>query len=307
MTVTVSGRTFIITGSGRGLGRGYALELAARGANLVVNDLGSAISGVGSDPTVAAAVVDEVRAGGGSAVASGEDAVSPGGARGLVDLAISTFGNLHGLIANAGIIQAGTPFADLEDSVLDLVVRTNLYGPWHLARAAWPHLRHQGHGRIVLVTSSAGIYGMAGSAAYSVTKAATIGLTRTLAEEGAPFGILVNAISPHAWSRMATGVEESANSPELSELKSLVPIDAVTPAATVLLSDQLSISGRILSVGGGHVGRVFLGETRGFRTPPAQLTAEQMADNLALVDDTSDGIVADSAMQAFDLLIRRRP
>jgi hypothetical protein len=104
---------------------------------------------------------------------------------------------------------------------------------------------------------------------------------------------------------MATGVEDAANAPDLSPLKSLVPIDAVTPAATVLLSDQLNISGRILSVGGGHVRRVFLGETRGFRTSPALVTAEQMAEKLALVDDTSDGVVADSAMQAFDLLIGR--
>jgi NAD(P)-dependent dehydrogenase (short-subunit alcohol dehydrogenase family) len=305
MTVTVSGRTFIITGSGRGLGRGYALELASRGANIVVNDLGTAISGAGSDATVATSVVNEIRTSGGSAVASGDDAASPEGARALVELALSEFGELHGIVANAGIIQAGTPFPDLEDAVLDSVVRTNLYGPWHLARAAWPHLSEQSFGRIVLVTSSAGIYGMTGSAAYAVTKAATIGLTRTLAQEGAPVGILVNAISPHAWSRMATGVEESSNSPEISALKSRVPIAAVAPAATVLLSDELRITGRILSVGGGHVGRVFLGETRGFSTSPALLSAEQMADNLARVDDTADSVVADSAMDAFDVLIGR--
>jgi NAD(P)-dependent dehydrogenase (short-subunit alcohol dehydrogenase family) len=304
MTVTVHGRVIIVTGGGRGLGRDYALALAARGAKVIVNDLGSSVDGKGSDRGPAQNVTEEIRANGGESLAHTGDASSREGVRELVDLALDSFGRIDGCVLNAGIIRPGIPFEDIDESLFMRLVDTHVFGAWRLAQQAWRHFVAQRHGRLMLVTSSAAIYGMAGNAGYAMTKASVIGLLRTLAAEGAKHGIRVNAVSPHAWSRMATRVDEDAEEASRhSPLRSLVPLSAVAPIAPLLMSDELEFTGRLLSVGGGHAGLVYLGETRGIKVDREGFDPQVVNDGWAEILDRRDAVVADDTMTAFEELI----
>jgi NAD(P)-dependent dehydrogenase (short-subunit alcohol dehydrogenase family) len=246
MTVSVDGRVIIVTGGGRGLGRDYARQLAARGARIVVNDLGASVEGDGSDRGPAEQVVEEIRATGGVCVAHCGDGTSRDGVRELVNLALDSYGRIDGCVLNAGIIRPGIPFEDIDDTLFERLVETHVFGAWRLAQQAWRHFVQQRHGRLMLVTSSAAIYGMAGNAGYAMTKASLIGLLRTLAAEGEEHGIRVNAVSPHAWSRMATRVNENPQQAvRASPLPSIVPVAAVAPIAPLLMSDELAFTGRI--------------------------------------------------------------
>jgi NAD(P)-dependent dehydrogenase (short-subunit alcohol dehydrogenase family) len=301
MTITLRNRTVIVTGGGRGIGLGYAVELASRGANVVVNDLGTAVDGTGKDSSVAAKVVEAIRKRGGAAVSSAADASSLEGTRALVDLALQTFGSIDGVVANAGIYKAGLPFENIDLGLLNRFVGIHLKGAWLLAQAAWPHFKAQGRGRIVFVTSSAGLYGMPGNPAYSMVKAGIIGLTRALAGEGNRFGIKVNAISPAAFSRMAASspVDDEAL---LERYRAGSPVSAVAPIATLLLSDEVSVTGEILSVGSGRVGRVFVGETLGFKTSADNVSADLVLEHMARVADPAGAIIPDTPDAVFALL-----
>jgi NAD(P)-dependent dehydrogenase (short-subunit alcohol dehydrogenase family) len=301
MTVSVADRVIIVTGAGRGLGRAYAHDLAARGAKVVVNDLGASVDGQGRDANVADTVVQEIEAAGGKAVAHCEDAASPTGVAGLVDTALRSFGGVDGCVVNAGIIKPGIDFPDIDESLLERLISTHLYGAWRLARAVWPHFTAQRRGRLMFVTSSAGLYGMPGNAGYALTKAAVFGLTRTLAAEGAQWGILVNAVSPHAWSRMAGDVE--AHDEEISALRQMVPLSGVAPIAACLMSDEVPFNGQVLSVGGGHVGRVFVGETLGIEVDRERWDPGLIVDQWASINNVSGAVVADDNMDAFRALI----
>jgi NAD(P)-dependent dehydrogenase (short-subunit alcohol dehydrogenase family) len=304
MTVTVNGRVIIVTGAGRGLGRDYALALAAHGAKVIVNDLGVSVDGKGSDRGPAERVAEEIRVMGGECVAHAGDATSREGVQELVDLALDSFGRVDGCVLNAGIIRPGIPFEDIDESLFARLVETHVFGAWRLAQQAWRHFVEQRHGRLMLVTSSAAIYGMAGNAGYAMTKASVLGLLRTLAAEGEAHGIRVNAVSPHAWSRMATRVDEDAEeAARNSPLRSLVPVSAVAPIAPLLMSDELQFTGRILSVGGGHVGLVYLGETRGIKVDREGFDPEIINDGWETVMDQRDAVVTDDTMVAFAELI----
>jgi NAD(P)-dependent dehydrogenase (short-subunit alcohol dehydrogenase family) len=306
MSVTVKDRVIIVTGGGRGLGREYAQALADRGAKVVVNDLGVSTDGTGSDRGLAEQVAEEIRATGGSCVAHAGDASSRDGVRELLDLALDSFGRIDGCVLNAGIIRPGIPFGDIDDDLFTRLVETHVFGAWRLAQEAWRHLVAQRHGRLMLVTSSAAIYGMAGNAGYAMTKASILGLLRTLAAEGEAQGIRVNAVSPHAWSRMATRVDEdSEEAVRNSPLRALVPLTAVAPIAPLLMSDELAFTGRVLSVGGGHAGLVYLGETRGIRLDREGFDPQAVNDGWATILDRHDAVVADDTMTAFEELILR--
>jgi len=200
------GRVAIVTGAGRGIGRAYALLLAARGASVVVNDLGGSISGDGSDTGPAAAVVDEIVAAGGAAIADASDVSTPDGAQGLVGAAVEAFGPVDAVIANAGIMRwAGMPDVDADD--LDAHLAVHVGGSFHLVRAVWPSMAERGYGRIVLTTSS-GVFGLPNNTAYATAKGGVIGLVRSLSVTGRRAGITVNAIAPGAFTRMETTIQK---------------------------------------------------------------------------------------------------
>jgi len=253
--IDYDGRVAIVTGAGGGLGRSHALLLASRGAKVVVNDLGGSRDGSGGGSVMADAVVAEIVDAGGEAVANYDGVHTWEGGQAIVGSAIDAFGRVDVIINNAGILR-DTSFAKLEEPQLDLVLKVHLYGAFHVARAAWPHLKDQGYGRIINTTSGSGLYGNFGQSNYSAGKMGQVGLTRTLAIEGAKYGITANVIAPIAKSRMT----EDVMPPAL--LDRLEP-EYVSPLVAYLGSEACTQTGRIYSVGGGYMARVAILEGEG--------------------------------------------
>lgn len=253
--IDFEGRVAVITGAGGGLGRQHALLLAARGARVVVNDLGSSRDGSGGGSEMADQVVAEITEAGGEAVANYDGVHTWEGGQRIVQTAIDAFGRVDVVVNNAGILR-DVSFAKLEEEQLDLVLRVHLYGAFHVTRAAWPHLREQGYGRVINTTSGSGLYGNFGQSNYSAAKLGQVGLTRTLAHEGAKYGITANAIAPVAKSRMT----EDVMPPQL--LERLEP-EYVSPLVAYLASEACTETGRIYSVGGGYMARVAILEGEG--------------------------------------------
>src|SRR6266540_2071088 len=201
----VEGRVVVVTGAGGGLGRDYALLLAENGARVVVNDLGGARDGTGSGSAMADAVVEEIRSAGGEAVASYDSVATAEGAGSIVATALDTYGAIHGVVNNAGILRDSS-FAKMTDEEWDLVLQVHLYGGYHVTKAAWPHFRVQEFGRVVMAASTSGLFGNFGQANYGAAKNGLVGLVNTLALEGARSNVLVNAIAPMAATRMTADV-----------------------------------------------------------------------------------------------------
>ncbi|MEA2207816.1 MAG: hypothetical protein QOF54_293 [Solirubrobacteraceae bacterium] len=278
-------RVAIVTGAGRGMGRAHALLLGRRGAKVVANDIGSEIDGSGSSERPAAAVAAEIESEGGSARPSYADISTEEGARSVVADAIARFGTIDILVNNAGILEL-SPFADLTAAMLERTMRVNAYGPFYLTRAAWPSLVCQGRGRVVMIGSGAGAFGMTNRAHYCASKAALVGLTRALALEGGDLGIAVNAVFPTAFTRMTQPATiarmqratptidiESANSPE-----------KVSPVVAWLSHDSCTLNGEVLDAGAGTVSKVFTGVTAGYRTS-GDMTIESIAEHLDVIVD----------------------
>jgi NAD(P)-dependent dehydrogenase (short-subunit alcohol dehydrogenase family) len=201
----VQDKVIIVTGAGRGLGRAYARFLADNGAMVVVNDLGGARDGSGSGTGMADSVVEEICAAGGQAVADYSSVATPEGAEAIVDAAIERFGAVHGVVNNAGILRDGA-FHKMSAENFDAVLRVHLYGGFYVTRAAWLHFREQKFGRVVVATSTAGIYDNFGQANYGAAKLGLVGLINTLAVEGAKYGITANAVAPLAATRMTEDI-----------------------------------------------------------------------------------------------------
>src|SRR6185437_6308184 len=195
------GEVAIVTGAGNGLGRAHALELASRGARVVVNDTGGDVEGNGLGSSVAQAVVDQIAAAGGEAVADHHSVADPAGAQAIVQAALDTFGQLDIVVNNAGILRDGS-FAKLTPDRVDPVFDVHLRGAFHVTRPAWEIMRGRKYGRIINTSSGSGLFGNYGQANYAAAKMGLIGLTRVLAIEGERLGIRVNAIAPIARSRM---------------------------------------------------------------------------------------------------------
>ncbi|WP_313336298.1 SDR family NAD(P)-dependent oxidoreductase [Sphingobium yanoikuyae] len=273
-------RVALITGAGRGLGRAYALLLAARGAKVVVNDPGVSMQGEGTDAGPAQSVVDEIRAAGGQAIASTDSVATPDGGQAMIDLARDHFGSIDILIHNAGIVRRGG-LAELSYADFETVLDVHLRGAFHVVRAAFPHMCAANYGRIVLTGSINGLYGNAGVVNYSVAKAGMIGLSNVAAIEGAAHGVKSNIILPGAVTRMAEGLDTSAYPPMDPEL--------VAPAVGYLAHQDCAVSGEMLIAMAGRVARAYTMETVGVFQP--DWTIEQIADRLAEIRDTQDALL----------------
>ncbi|KIU18920.1 SDR family oxidoreductase [Mycolicibacterium llatzerense] len=244
----VQDRVIVVTGAGGGLGRSYARFLAAHGALVVVNDLGGARDGSGAGTSMADSVVDEIRTAGGRAVANYSSVADPDGAAEIIHTALSEFGAVHGVISNAGILRDGA-FHKMTQDNWDAVVQVHLYGGYHVIRAAWPHLREQNYGRVVVATSTSGLYGNFGQANYGAAKAGLVGLINTLAIEGRKYGITANAVAPLAATRMTADIGSA-------ELLDKLDPELVAPAVGYLASAENTDTGSVFVVGGGLVQRV---------------------------------------------------
>lgn len=269
----VDQRVVIVTGAGGGLGREYAKLLASRGAKVVVNDLGGARDGSGSGSAAADGVVAEIVEAGGQAVANYDSVATAEGAASIVSTALDAFGAVHGVVSNAGILR-DTTFAKMTDEQWDAVLQVHLYGGYHITRALWPHFREQQFGRIVVATSTTGLYGNFGQANYGAAKLGLVGLINTLAIEGAKYDIRANAVAPIAATRMTEDI-----APE--ELLAKLPPAFVAPVVTQLLTEELTDTGSVFVVGGGQVQRVqqFANAGVTFAEPPApEVVAERWAE-----------------------------
>jgi NAD(P)-dependent dehydrogenase (short-subunit alcohol dehydrogenase family) len=267
------GRVAIITGAGGGLGRSHALELARRGAHVLVNDLGGALDGSGSSASAAQRVVDEITSLGGSAAPNHDSVATPEGGQAIVQAAVDAFGRVDVLVNNAGILR-DKAFHKMDPAMIDTVIDVHLKGALYVSQPAFCLMRDQGYGRIVNTSSASGLFGNFGQANYGAAKAGLAGLTRVLALEGASRGIRVNAIAPIAATRMTEEI--------LGDLAALVSPDRVSPLVAYLAHEECSVSGNVYSVAGGRIARIFVAETDGVLL--TDNTAEAIREQLSEID-----------------------
>lgn len=252
------GRVAVITGAGRGLGRDYALLLASRGAQVVVNDVGAAIDGENSDPGPAEEVVREIRAAGGEAVACTDSVATAEGGRAIVQAALDHYGRVDILVHNAGNNRY-SPLSEMSYEDFEAVLDVHLRGAFHVVRPAFPVMCEAGYGRIVLTSSIGGIYGNSRVANYAAAKAGVIGLSNVAAIEGAPHGVTSNVIVPAALTRLAEGLDTSAYPPMGPEL--------AAPVVGWLAHESCSVTGEMFAAIAGRVAKVFVTETEGVYRP----------------------------------------
>lgn len=292
--IVFDNRTAVVTGAGRGLGRGYALELARRGARVVVNDPGGAVDGGGESARAADEVVAEIRAAGGEAVASYDSVAAPEGGESIVRTALDAFGTVDAVINNAGILRDKS-LANLEADDAHAVLDVHLRGAFHVTGPAFRVMKERGYGRIVFTSSASGLFGNFGQANYGAAKMGLVGLMNVTAVEGAKYGIKANAIAPVAATRMTENL--------LGPLQEHVSPDCVTPMAVFLASEQCGFTHQIWTAGGGRFGRVFLGVNQGwFAGPGAVPSAEQVRDHLEEIRDIGSYIVPDSSADELKML-----
>jgi NAD(P)-dependent dehydrogenase (short-subunit alcohol dehydrogenase family) len=254
--------------------------LAARGAHVVVNDLGGALDGSGNDRTRAQVVVSEITSAGGSAIADANSVADMEGAEAMVRAATEAFGRVDIVVNNAGIILDKS-FHNMTGEAFDQVIAVHLRGAFNVTRAAWPQMREQGFGRVVFTSSGAGMFGNFGQANYAAAKAGLIGLTKTLAIEGARSGITANAISPIARTRMTEEVFGEF-------LAERADARLVSPLVVWLASDECTDTGNVYTVGGGRVARFIVGMTQGWTRTDGQLTPEDVRDHWGAINDVEE-------------------
>jgi NAD(P)-dependent dehydrogenase (short-subunit alcohol dehydrogenase family) len=275
MAIDFSGQAVIVTGAGRGLGRLYARELARRGAAVVVNDVGNTTDGRGRDAGVADAVVAEIAAAGGTAVASHASVDSPEGGAAIVATALDTYGRLDAVVSNAGIFQE-RPFEDLSPADWRRMLGVHLDGGFHLSQPAFRAMRAQGGGRFVFVASSAGLFGQAHVAHYAAAKAGLLGLANVIALEGAEHGILANAVLPFGTSRMVTDtVGDREQIPEELAFLAAIRPELVVPLVVFLASRACGLTHQAYSACAGRYARVFVGLGEGWFPDPATAPAAE--------------------------------
>jgi NAD(P)-dependent dehydrogenase (short-subunit alcohol dehydrogenase family) len=295
-TVTFDGRVAVVTGAGGGLGRTYALELARRGAQLVVNDLGSRPDGTGAAAGAAQATVDEIVAANGEAVPDTNSVATPEGGEALIRTAIEAFGRIDIVINNAGILRDKS-FVKLAPADLDAVLDVHLRGAFYVTQPAFRHMKEQGYGRVLFTASAAGLFGNFGQSNYAAAKMGVVGLSNVVAVEGVKAGITSNVIAPIARTRLTEellGPFADALDPEL-----------VTPLALYLVSEACTLTHEVFSAGAGRYARVFVGLTPGwFAGKGVHPSVEDVADHLGQICSEDGYIVPTDISAELGLLMK---
>lgn len=273
-------RVAVVTGAARGLGRTYALLLAARGAKVVVNDIGGAMSGEGANAEPALRVVQEIQAGGGEAVASTESVVTPAGGKAIIQSALDHYGRIDILIHSAGNVRYAS-LKEISQADFDAVLDVHLRGAFHLVRPVFPLMCAAGYGRIVLTSSIGGLYGNARVVNYGAAKTGMIGLSNIIAVEGAAEGVQCNVILPSALTRMAEGLDTSRYPPMEPEL--------VAPVVAYLCHESCVLTGEMLVSIAGRVARAYVAETPGVYR--SAWTIEDVAEQMPAIRDSEGQVV----------------
>ena len=276
--IRFDGKVAIVTGAGGGLGRQHALELARRGAKLVINDLGGTVDGSAGSSEAAQKVVEEIKAMGGEAIANGSSVTDDAGVKHMVEQAMAAYGRIDILVANAGILRDKS-FSKMEIADVEVVMNVHVMGTIKPVKAVWEIMKAQNYGRIVVTTSSTGLYGNFGQTNYGAAKLGLVGFMNTLKLEGAKNNIRVNAISPVAATRMT----ENLMPPEM--LEKLKP-EFVTPGVIYLVSEDAP-TGTVLTAGAGVFATAKIFETEGVYLGDGGLSAESVRDHWAQIEDQS--------------------
>lgn len=288
--IRFDGKVAVITGAGGGLGKTYALLLAKRGAKVVVNDLGGTFDGTGADNTPAQKVVDEIKAAGGEAVPSYDSVAEWESAQKIIRTALDNYGRIDILINNAGILRDKS-LMKMEIDDYRKIISVHLDGTFFCTKAAFPHMREQGYGRIVSTASAAGVYGNFGQTNYGAAKMGIAGLMNCVCQEGAKYGILANTIVPTAGTRLTATVMPA-------EIVEKVKPDYVAPIVAWLCSEQCQVSGKMFTAGGGYYSRAAVVEGPGvFFDPSKEITVEMVVEKLSQIMDIGGGREFASAME----------
>jgi NAD(P)-dependent dehydrogenase (short-subunit alcohol dehydrogenase family) len=278
--ITFDGRVAVVTGAGGGLGREYALELARRGAGVVVNDLGGAVDGTGGSTSAADVVVEEIKAAGGEGVANYDSVSTREGGDAIIQTALDAFGTVDIVVNNAGILRDKS-FANISLDEVEAVLDVHLKGGFYVSHPAFKVMKDQGYGRFVHTTSASGLFGNFGQSNYAAAKMGLVGLSSALAIEGMKYNIRSNAIAPIARTRMTADI--------LGPVADLVDPKQVMPMVVYLCSETNEFTHEIFAAGGGRFGRVFIGTNKGWFAGQGEVpSVEELAVHLDEVRDISE-------------------
>ncbi|HSV36595.1 MAG TPA: SDR family NAD(P)-dependent oxidoreductase [Ramlibacter sp.] len=297
MTIQFDGRVAVVTGGGNGLGRDYCLNLAQRGARVVVNDLGGTGAGVGASHAAADRVVEEIRAAGGQAVANHDSVATREGGAALIETAMKAFGRVDIVINNAGFLR-NNRFEDLTDEQLDSVINVHLKGAFYVTQPAYRAMKDQGYGRILFTASASGMFGHPWQANYGAAKAGLVGLMNVVSLEGQRHGILANALLPTAATRLAaemhegwmeaTNVSSLLGQIDFAAFGETMGVEANTPLVLYLVSEQCSSTHAAYSSVGGRYAKLVVGSTDGWsRGPRGLATPEEVAEHWGEITDVT--------------------
>jgi NAD(P)-dependent dehydrogenase (short-subunit alcohol dehydrogenase family) len=293
--IRFDGRVAVITGAGGGLGKTYALELARRGASVVVNDLGGSSDGRGGSSSMADATVKEIIEAGGKAAANYDSVATPEGGKAIIQTALDNFGKVDILVNNAGILRDKS-FLKLEPKDLEAVLDVHLKGAFFVTQPAFASMKENGYGRIVMASSGAGIFGNFGQSNYGAAKMGLVGLMNVLSVEGAKNNVKVNTIAPIATTRLTEQL--------FGGLGAALDPAFVTPLVVYLCSEKCELTHEIFDVGGGRYARIFIGMGKGWMAPKGKKpSADDIFDHIDVIRDTTNFVIPASIAEETGAIV----